>query len=299
MPKISVIIPVYKDEERLNKCIDALDRQTYPKTKFEVIVINNDVGDDINVSKNFGFEMHIFRETKPGSYAARNLGIKHAKWEILAFIDSDCIPASDWIEKGVNFLSSKKDNNIILAGKIELFYRNKLKLTIAECYEKVFAFPHQKFDNELLDGMVTANVFISSKTFKEIGLFNNNLLSGGDSDFSLRARKNNYLIYYSPDCVVNHPARHSMNNLIKKRRRVFNGKVYRDILDNRSPKLKSVFRVLAKQIIRYLNELFQAVKTRSVTNITGRIKLLAAILAIMVSLCSESLYILLTDRRLR
>ena len=83
--------------------MNALTKQTYPKNRFEVIVVNNDPADPcpcIPLPDNFV----LTTEGKPGSYAARNAGIKIAKGEILAFTDSDCIPHSNWIEQAVNIL---------------------------------------------------------------------------------------------------------------------------------------------------------------------------------------------------
>jgi GT2 family glycosyltransferase len=41
-PFVSVVIPTYRDWDRLRVCVDALRRQTYPAESFEVIVVDND-----------------------------------------------------------------------------------------------------------------------------------------------------------------------------------------------------------------------------------------------------------------
>lgn len=92
MPYASVIIPTYRDVERLQKCISALKRQE-KFTNFEVIIVNNDSTDlKIAVPDN---RFRVIAEKKSGSYAARNAGIKAAKGKVFSFTDSDCIPSVD------------------------------------------------------------------------------------------------------------------------------------------------------------------------------------------------------------
>ena len=53
---VSVIIPVYNDSNRLKLCLQALEKQTYPSERYEVIVVDNNSTEDINsnnVSENF------------------------------------------------------------------------------------------------------------------------------------------------------------------------------------------------------------------------------------------------------
>ncbi len=295
MSKVSVIIPVYKDNERLNKCINALRKQTYPKNLIELIIINNDVEKEINITENIDLEIYIYTETKPGSYAARNRGIKEAKGKILAFTDSDCIPDKNWLDQGVKALKSIYEENVLLAGKIELFYKEPSRLSIAECYEKYFGFPHQRKDKNTLTGIATANVFLCSKTFDEIGMFNSNLKSGGDSEFYDRARSNGYNVVYNPECIVFHPARYVLKDLVNKRRRLFGGKVYRKIYLEKRNKFKSVLLVLKKQLRKYSGEMFYTIKSDQI-KVNYKLKLYYSIIIMLLSIIHESFLILLTGK---
>lgn len=124
---VSVIIPVFNDAERLKICLTALETQTYPQDCYEEIVVDNGSDESLeNIVKQFP-QAKLAYCNNPGSYAARNHGISLAKGEILAFTDSDCIPASDWLTMGVKRLVATANCGLV-AGKIEIF----LKITIAQ-----------------------------------------------------------------------------------------------------------------------------------------------------------------------
>ncbi len=216
---ISVIIPIYHDWERLKICIDALSKQTYPKEKFEVIIVNNDPKDsppELSLPDNF----RIISEGKPGSYAARNAGIKVADGEILAFTDSDCIPDEKWLENGVSFLNSIKGGSRV-AGRIKLFFRNK-KLSLTEIYEKAFAFRQSDYVKRS-GAAVTANMFSKKNVFDKVGLFDDELLSGEDINWGIKAQHKGYKIAYCPEVIVKHPARYKFTELHLKAKRVAGG----------------------------------------------------------------------------
>ncbi len=299
MALVSVIIPVYKDDERLPCCLKALDEQTYPKNKFEVILVDNDPYENLNIMIDHSLDLYVIKEIKPGSYAARNAGIINAKGKILAFTDSDGIPGSNWIEMGVNTLLQEKNNKIIVAGRVQLIYKDENRLSLAECYEKYFGFPHQRSGNNTLSGMVAGNVFINKQTFAEIGLFNSDLLSGGDTELSYRAIKNNYNIRYNSDCVVYHPAKYQLSDLLKKRRRIFGGKVFRRIKVDGGKKIPSLAVILFKQSKRYLRELFDASFSLKTENFRDRNKLIVSLVLILISLYYESVVILIANKMRR
>ena len=134
-PFISVIVPTYHDWERLQLCLNALEQQTYPKDRFEIIVVNNDLDNQPPEDFIVPDICVLTEEEKPGSYAARNKGISLAKGEVFAFTDSDCQPQRDWVEKSVDLLCSSPEIERI-GGKISLIMSGR-EPTIAEIYEKV------------------------------------------------------------------------------------------------------------------------------------------------------------------
>lgn len=212
---VSVIIPTYRDWQRLSTCLNALSRQSYPVNKFEIIVVNNNPSDAVPGNYVIPENCRIVTEAKPGSYAARNTGLKMSSGEIIAFTDSDCVPHSNWLKNAVEFMANHPQY-ARLAGKISLFYKDE-SLTTAELYEKVYAF---KQDFAVSKGAsVTGNMFAARKVFDKIGQFNETLLSGGDYEWSIRAEKEGFRIAYGENAVVEHPARYSMKELVKKSKR--------------------------------------------------------------------------------
>ena len=148
-PFVSVIIPVYNDTERLNKCLHLLQNQTYPQNRYEVIVVDNGSEENIESIVSNYTQARITDENRPGSYAARNKGISLARGEIIAFTDSDCLPELDWIQKGVANLL-KNENCGLVGGKINLFFKDINQPKAVELYESIHEF-QQKFYIEIQD----------------------------------------------------------------------------------------------------------------------------------------------------
>lgn len=217
-PFVSVIIPTYRDWPQLERCVNALRSQTYPRNRYEVIVINNDPNSE-HPTDNFE-DVVLLSEHKVGSYAARNKGLQYSKGPVIAFTDSDCTPKDNWISEGIIYLEDNPDISFV-GGRVELTYVSDRKTAI-EIYEKAFAFPQHEI-NRGRNYSVTANMFAHKSAFKHVGLFDENLFSGGDREWGLRATYKGLIIGYADSAVVFHPARSSMKELFEKRIRVTGG----------------------------------------------------------------------------
>lgn len=221
LPFVSVIIPVYNDSHRLKLCLMALQSQTYPKGCYEIIVVDNNSEEDIAGVVDGFKQVKLFFAKQPGSYSARNAGLKVATGEILAFTDSDCLPASDWLEKGVH-IASETPNCGLVGGQMDIFPKDPNKPTPVELYDQVLAFPQKHFI-EVGHFSVTANLFTFREVFDDVGFFCEDMFSGGDTEWSRRVYNKGYQLIYADDVVVAHPARRSLENLLKKSKRYAGG----------------------------------------------------------------------------
>jgi glycosyltransferase involved in cell wall biosynthesis len=220
---------VWNDAERLGTCLHALEAQTYPDELFEVIVVDNDpaeaIGEDSGkVAQVVVLNAHarLVHERRPGSYAARNTGVAVARGEIIAFTDADCIPASDWIERGVAHLASLKGKCAVVAGRIEIFPRLAEQPNAVEQYEVLVALAQKEFVKKYNFG-ATANLFTFKEVFARAGTFLAEVKSGGDLEWGRRVTGYGYKLEYSENTCVFHPARSSFAQLYAKIVRVSGG----------------------------------------------------------------------------
>lgn len=95
MPLISVIVPVYKVEKYLQRCVDSIRAQTY--RNLEIILVDDGSPDDCGtLCDRFAVQderIRVIHKENGGLSSARNAGIDIARGEYLGFVDSD-----DWIE---------------------------------------------------------------------------------------------------------------------------------------------------------------------------------------------------------
>ena len=87
---ISVIIPTYNRAERLGKSIDSVLNQSHQE--FELIIVDDGSDDNTaEVIESYSSDVVYLRQKNSGPAAARNRGIEKARYDLLAFLDSD-----DW-----------------------------------------------------------------------------------------------------------------------------------------------------------------------------------------------------------
>lgn len=96
MPEISVIVPVYKAEQYLERCVKSILEQTYQN--FELILVDDGSPDGSPILCDKWAEkdsrVHVIHKKNGGASSARNAGLKIAKGNWIAFADSD-----DWLNE--------------------------------------------------------------------------------------------------------------------------------------------------------------------------------------------------------
>jgi len=219
LPFVSVIVPVYNNKKQLQCCLQALQDQTYDKSLFEVIVVDNNSTEELKSVLDKFSDARLIFEAESGSYAARNKGITVARGEVFAFTDSDCIPNSRWIENGIKSLEFGQID--LVGGKIVFLFSPQK--TTAEVFDSITALQVKK-NIETRQLTVTANLFAYKYVFDAIGLFDASLRSGGDFKWTKKATEAGFKLVYAPKAEILHPAR-DFRSLLKKGYRVGTGQL--------------------------------------------------------------------------
>ena len=97
-PKVSVIVPAHGRPRMTRACIESLLALDYPHCRLEVIVVDDASEPPLGQALT-GLSVRILRQDRNiGQSAARNLAAEQATGDLLAFIDNDCVAATDWLK---------------------------------------------------------------------------------------------------------------------------------------------------------------------------------------------------------
>jgi cellulose synthase/poly-beta-1,6-N-acetylglucosamine synthase-like glycosyltransferase len=212
-PVVSVIVPHYNDLDNLAACLDLLDRQTLPRDRYEIVVADNNSRCGLAaVADVCGERARAIPAPIQGAGEARNAATAAARGAALAFIDSDCRPEPQWLERGVAALADAE----VAGGRVVVTVEDRDRPTPVEAFELAFAFNTRRYVLER-HFSVTANMFVRRDVFKAVGPFRTRVSE--DLDWGLRAHRLGYRLAYAPDAVVAHPARRDWDELVRKWRR--------------------------------------------------------------------------------
>jgi glycosyltransferase involved in cell wall biosynthesis len=204
-----VVVPVRDNPDGIRELIGRLEAQTLARAAFEV-VIGDDGSDPASLT---GLEtadgwLRVIRGAPRTSYAARNRAAAAARGRVLAFCDSDCLPAATWLEQGVAAL----EETDIAAGEVTFIAPAR---ATAWSLLTVDMFLDQE-RNVLLSRGVTANLFMRRRLFATLGGFDETLPSGGDYDLVSRAVQDGARLTHAPGAVVGHPTLDERRPFLRK-----------------------------------------------------------------------------------
>jgi glycosyltransferase involved in cell wall biosynthesis len=205
---ISVIIPFFDTLTNLQLCLESIELQGLGK--FEIIVVNNS-GSTIRIEKRDN--LRIINSDFKSSYRGRNLGVKEAVYNNIAFIDSDCVASKEWLNLGNSSLLSNPHS--IFSGPIKFKKITNDKKSSLDIYQELFEFDHQLYLNKL-HFSATANMFITKEIFNQLGGFCEYQNVGADSAFGYKARGMNIQVLNCKNAIVFHQYRNKYKNVIYK-----------------------------------------------------------------------------------
>ncbi len=246
-PKTSVIIVAYNPDKQLfERNIESL--MTDVKTDYEIWVIDNSEQSKIKDYVS-GLKINYIKlKRNYGLTAGRNVGIIHAKGEILIFLDDDAIPGTNFIDEHTK---AHVENNICgLRGK---------------CLPRTNAtLNHFAYHYDLGDGMIPYCINLEgNSSFKkdillEVGGFNSELKGAGGHEGLELSKKiidktnDKHSVIYWPDAIIYHDYSKSLLHYLKKQIRHQNHIKY---MEDNHPDFLDFYRSYKPVIIKDEREL--------------------------------------------
>lgn len=202
MIKVSVIMPIYNDEENLNIAINSVLNQTL--TEIELICVDDGSTDNslklLNTLAEKDNRIRVFSQKNQGSGKARNKGISEAKGEYIAFLDSDDQMVDDDALNQL-YTEAKKNNVDMVSGGIQFVDKGEVSYEYS-CFKPITELKLRPVGDFCLPWYFYKNIF------KRSLLVDNNikfpdLIRGQDPIFlaEILSHLDNYLevpvLYYS------------------------------------------------------------------------------------------------------
>ncbi|HLF86503.1 MAG TPA: glycosyltransferase, partial [Nitrospiria bacterium] len=202
--KVSVIVPVYNNQESIKKCIEALLGQDYPNNGYEVIVVD-DGSDDGTAGVVKAYPLKYIYQKNQGPAAARNRGAGEAKGDIILFTDSDCVPDPDWIREMV------KPFDVPDVVAVKGAYKTNQRAVTARFAQIEF---EERFNMlkkaESIDMVDTYSAGFRRGVFLEMKGFDTSfpVANNEDTELSYRMSRLGFRMVFNPNAIVyhlNHP----------------------------------------------------------------------------------------------
>lgn len=220
--RASVVVPVFEDPEGIERTLNSLLTQTYPRDDHEILVVDNGSRDETPAVVDRFCEKyaHVRSLTEPrgGSYFARNAGIVASIGEILAFVDADMTVKPTWLGRVVDRMDAEGVAYLACAVDVP----ESGSRTLAERYVHQTAFPVERYVREQRYAP-TCCLVVRRSLIDDVGMFDQRMTSSGDREFGNRVDRAGYDQYYAHDIVMAHPPRRSLGSLVSKAVRIGRG----------------------------------------------------------------------------
>jgi len=223
LPRVSVIIPAYNEEESIERTLESILNSNYPKDKLEVIVVDDgSIDETFNKAKKFEKKgVKVFHKENHGKASALNYGLKKVKGEIIFTMDADTFVEPHSLKNMVRYF---KDERVMSVTPAIVTYNPRTLWQRVQQMEYIFGIFLRKVFAALDAIYVTPGAFSAyrAKFFKKYGGFDEKNITE-DLEMSLRIQYHGYKIENSLDSPVYTLSPPTFAGLLKQRRRWYVG----------------------------------------------------------------------------
>lgn len=219
---VSVICPILNEEKFIDKCVESIIAQDYPKNSLEVFFVDGMSTDNTRskiqeYSKKYEY-FKLLDNPKKVVPDALNIGIIASNGEVIIRLDGHCEYPSDYVSTLVRHLYELNADNVGAVLNTLHAKNNSVCRAIAIGSSHKFGVGDSKHKVGATKIIQTDTVPFGCyrrEVFDRIGLFDEELIRNQDDEFNGRLKKNGGKIFLIPDLIIDYYARDTIQKLSK------------------------------------------------------------------------------------
>ena len=238
VPLVSIILPVYTQEQTIEQCIQSLLTQDYPRKELIIVDDGSTDGTPKIIEKYKGLAK-VVRTVHSGRSSARNVGLRNSSGEIVFFAEADAIYDQNFLKKVAKRFENPHVGGVI--GRMQILTTGKFLPNCLQAEREIVLSNYKPF---------SAWVY-RRDSLQQAGGFDERLECSEDRDLAKRVEKAGFSIAYEPEANWWHKAPGSLGAYLK--RSFWNGKekVPYSIKNREAPYRQLLFSFVAVLILTF------------------------------------------------
>jgi len=205
-PLFSIVIPTYNRPDRLQQCLQSIAQLSYPRDRFEVIVVDDGSKSPLDPVVNTFTDclpLRLIRQQNSGPAGARNTGAAAAQGTYLVFTDDDCQPAANWLS-AIETSFADAPEALIGGHTINALPENPYSTASQLLIDYLYDYYNQAKGSATF--FASNNFAMPRRLFNDIGGFDTSfpLAAGEDREFCDRWLYRGFPMRYAPDMQIYH-----------------------------------------------------------------------------------------------
>ena len=212
LPRASVVVCAFNGETTTRSCLESLARLNYPD--YEVIFVDDGSTDaTAEIAAEFD-HVRLIRQPNGGLSHARNVGLRAASGEVVAYTDCDCDADEDWL---LNLVKSLVQGGFVGVGGPNLIPDGN---AVAACVGRSPGGPtHVMLDDRRAEHVPGCNMAFRRGAMLEVGGFDEQFRAAGDDvDFVWRLQDRGGAVGFAPTAQVWHHRRNTVRAYLAQQR---------------------------------------------------------------------------------
>ena len=217
LPGVSIVVPAYNEGKNIAETIESLLRLDYPKDRLEIIVVDDGSTDNTyEVAKRYeGNNVRVIRKENGGKSSALNVGIKNAKYDVIACMDADSIATGEALKALVSYIV---DEGADAVTPVMHVWKPKNIIEKFQWAEYILSNVMRRALDTLQAQYVTPGPFsvFRRECFEKYGYFEENNITE-DMEIAMRIQAKGGKIIHASDAIVYTKVPRDLVSLIKQR----------------------------------------------------------------------------------